>query len=228
MIGTLLSILTGGGLVGGLALLVLRPALRDTAFGLLRSIPPRMIWAIAAMAAIFGAVLWHNHTVTRAYERGKAAGGAVRDTAWKAAFDEMHRGALLWKRNYEAEAARRTQLERQIHVQNLSRNSAAAGDLRLRGPGRAAACRGPGLGAGISARTGGHDSPVAPGDAPGTPLPAGDGFAVVPWGWIVERAKERDDLLSEALTWRSWYYDQQRLRNELIKKYERDFPKPAF
>ena len=55
----LTAILGGGGLIGGIAMLILRPAL-------------------------IGLVLWHNHKVNQAYETGKQAERIVRDNYWKA------------------------------------------------------------------------------------------------------------------------------------------------
>jgi hypothetical protein len=55
-------------------------------------------------------------------------------------------------------------------------------------------------------------------------MPAEDGFAIVPWGWLVTRAQEHDELISEAITWRAWKKEQ----DELLLQRKRELPDPAF
>lgn len=224
----LLSILTGGGLLGGLALLVLRPALRQVLVDLIGSIPPRVLWALLAMAAIFGAVWWHGFAVQRAFDRGQEAGKMVRDTYWKGQIAEWREVGRLWKSAYEAKSRTAAILIGERYAQDLRRNAALADDLRLRGPGRAGACSGPGSIANVAGGAGRQDGSPAPADAPTGPMPAGDGQAIVPWGWLVQRAEEHDRLLAEVTAWRS-HDDQQRLiHQDAIKRLRGEYPEPQF
>lgn len=55
----LLSILTGGGLLGGIAMLVLRPALRTAAGGFARAVPG-WVWVLLAALALTGGLWWRG------------------------------------------------------------------------------------------------------------------------------------------------------------------------
>jgi hypothetical protein len=161
---------------------------------------------VLATAAALGLVLWwHNHAVDAAREVGRRAA----DREWQAAFDTAHGAALNWRSAYQSTSTALVTIRKEAHEKDLRLNAAAADALRLHGPGRATA---PVCGrrdaAVISGATGRHDAPAPVEDAPRPDLPANGGFAIVPWGWLVERAKEHDDLLSEVTTWRAWHPDQ--------------------
>lgn len=226
MLTLILSLLGGGGAIG--AALFFVPGLRALVGRLIGSIPPRVLWALVAMAAIFGAVLWHGHAVESAYDRGKIAGAAAEKKDWQIAFAAMKRAAYHWRDESEAQSDQITELTGARHDQTLRDNSALAGDLRLRGPGQAAACRRPGADPGLSSGAGADRRPGAPADAPAGQVPAGDGSAIVPWGWLVARAEEHDQLLSEVTTWRSWHDQQKAAHDEAVARLKAEFPDPAF
>jgi hypothetical protein len=209
----LLSILTGGGLLGGIAMMVLRPALRATVGSFFKGLPREVWYALAALAVLAGLWFWHSHAVSTAYRQGNADGIVATDKKWNAAFTTMSRAADQWKKNFELRSEQLADAQRTAHDQELRRIAADADDLRLRGAGRAAAPRcGPGSGAAVAASASGHqDSPAGPG-APASPLPAGDG------------------LRDEVKTWRSWYDEQgqlQRASLDALRATLRD-ANPAF
>lgn len=56
---SILSILTGGGLLGGIVMLVLRPALRSAAGGFARAVP-RWVWLAFASGLLAGGLWWRG------------------------------------------------------------------------------------------------------------------------------------------------------------------------
>lgn len=215
----LLSLLGGGGVIG--ALLFLVPGLRELIGKLLGSIPPRVLWAVLALAAIFALVLWHNHAVNAARSEGHKAGATESDVKWQTAFDTMHTAALDWKRAYELTGDKLADELRNAHDQTLDRNAADAADLRLRGAGKAAARCGPGSNTFMAQGPGGQGPDPAGSGAPAGPLPAENGpdqFAIVPWSWIVQQAEEHDSLLDEVKTWRAWDDAQRKAHDDAVEK----------
>lgn len=225
---TLLSLFAGGGLVGGIVLLVVKPALRSVLAGLLGQIPPRVIWALVAMGMILGAVLWYNHAIGRAFANGREAGVTEANAKWKAAFDQQRRASLQWKRNYQEQSALLTSQIGERYAQDLRRNDALADDLRLRGPGRAAACSGSVHSPRVASGTGGHDETPSGPNAPGDQVPADDRNAIVPWGWLVRKAEDHDDLLAEVNAWRSHDAKQKALHQEYLRRLRDRLPEPEF
>lgn len=221
---TLLSILTGGGLIGGIAMLILRPALRTTALGILQSIPPRIWYALAIMALLFGVIWWHGSQVNAARKEGKQAGRAE----VQAELELWKQAARDWKRATDSKSQTISILTGERYNEDLRRNAAVADDLRLRGPGKAAACHGSRRDTGVAGAAGGPESPAPSPDAPRGPVPAGDGFAVVPWGWLVERAEDHDRLLAESKAWRSWYDGQRRVHEAAVAALRAKMPEPEF
>lgn len=221
---TLLSILTGGGLIGGIAMLILRPALRATAMGILQSIPARIWYALAIMAVLFGLVWWHGSTVNAAREEGRLSGRAEVQTE----IDLWRQAAQDWKRATDHKTQTISILIGERYDQDLRRNAALADDLRLRGPGKAAACNGSGRDTGMAASSGEYLGPAAPADAPRDQVPAGDWYAIVPWGWLVQRAEDHDRLLSESNAWRTWYDGQRRAHEAAIAALRAKMPEPEF
>lgn len=226
MLTLILSLLGGSGAIG--AALFFVPGLRAMLGQLIGSIPPRLLWALVAMAAIFGAVLWHGHAVESARKDGVKAGKLAADIEWKAAFDTQRAASQQWKRNFEARGVRINDLLGARHDQNLRDNSARADDLRLRGPGKAAACGRPGADPRLSSGPGAGGQPASPTDAPADQVPDGDRRAIVPWGWLVARAEDHDALLSEVTTWRSWHDQQKTAHDEAVARLKAQFPDPAF
>ncbi|PKB19671.1 hypothetical protein B0I00_1911 [Novosphingobium kunmingense] len=212
---TLLSILTGGGLIGSIVLLVLRPALRASLGGALAAIPARVWGALALIALVLALTWYHGHAVKAARAEGRRAGVSETNAAWDKAQAEWQRAAAQWTRNIERRDRSIADEERQKHDQAVRDNRARADALRLLGPGRSAAhCIRPEPAAGVPPAAGGPEgAPTGP-DAPEPELPAGNGtpdrqWAIVPWGWLVDRAREHDDLRAENVGWRRWYLREQ-------------------
>lgn len=217
MIGTIFSILTGGGLLGGIAMLVLRPALRATVGGFVKGLPREAWYALVAVAALLGLWFWHSHAVKTAYNQGEANGIVATNAKWNTAFDTMHAAADLWRKNYEMASGRLSDQLRTAHEQDLRDNARLADALSLRGPGHAAAPRcGPSSNSELRTAPGGREpTPAGPG-APAGPVPADDRFAIVPWGWLTQQSREHDDLLDEVKTWRTWHSDQKALHDKAV------------
>lgn len=212
----LLSILTGGGLLGGIAMLVLKPLLRRKAADLAGKVPWQG-WAVLAFVVLaIGGAWWVNHKISAAYSDGRAQGRIEANADWQLALDAAHADAVKWRTAYEATSAFISTRLREQHDQDLRDNARLAGDLGLRGPGQAAARCGPGGAAQLAGGACGREPAPAGPDAPADPVPAGDGFAVVPWGWLVDRAREHDDLLAENQSWRSWHHDQRNAYDEAV------------
>jgi hypothetical protein len=225
MIAAILSLLGVGG-IG--AALIFVPGLAKLLGKLLGSIPPRVVWALLAMAAIFGAVWWHNHAVEAARTEGVKAGRIAANGEWKDAFAKMRGAADDFRRAYEIRGGTITTLLGDRHAQNLADIAAHADDLRLRGPGAAAACPRSGGDPGLAGRPGAQGGPAPQPDAPGPGVPPDQQFAIVPWGWLVRRGEEHDSLLDEVKTWRSWHDQQGALHAELIERLRRELPRPEF
>lgn len=215
---TILSLLTGGGAIGALIWFI--PGLRALSGKLIAAIPPKVAWALLAVAALAALVFWHNHSVGKAYDRGRAEERVSRDAQWQAAFNQMRDGAAIWKDNYEREAARSAELTGAIHAQDLRHNAALADALRLRGPGKAAAaCHRSGSDTGLSAATGGSDAPAA-GQLPelaGLPDQHGP-LAALPWPELIEWGRSADDSAAEVKAWRDWYKNQRALHEDAVKR----------
>lgn len=180
----------------------------------------------AALCGLFLATtVWFWHGKGKALDqRDKARADLIllRDDIAQAQTD-----AHNWKLAHDGHASTISKLKGELYEQELRRNAAVATDLRLRGPGKAATCPGREFNPGMAItpdRQGG--TPAQP-DAPGNQVPARDGFAVVPWGWLVNRAEDHDRLLSEVKIWRSWHGDQGALHNEALQNL-RTMPDPAF
>jgi hypothetical protein len=199
--------------------------------GALKLVPKWVWYALALALAWHFALSWHRGQV-KAHDADIVA---ARDAQWQARFDAMRAKADDVRRKAEALSA---QISTTLKDQNDATNrhiAVDAGDLRLRGPGAAAAigCR-PGDHPGLSAAAGqpgaaGDQRPHAAASAlPGgnrrtdvTPVPGAgisdDAQAAVPWRWLVGRAEQADLDRAEVLTWRDWYARQteawQRLRS---------------
>lgn len=191
---------------------------------------PRWVWlTLAVVIALLAAVLVHQHYAQKRIDAAYAQGKADANKQWAEAFESMRKTSEAWKQRYETKSDALTNLERTRHEETLRANAARADDLRLHGPGRASAayCR-PGNDPRLSGLPGGQDGTPAQPDAPGPQVPSGDGFAIVPWSWLVQRAEEHDALLSEVTTSRRWHTEQEALRNEAIKDLKDRLPDPKF
>lgn len=225
---TVLFSLLGLGGVGGIAMLILRPALRATVGGFARSIPGWVWKAAAALLLLGGLYWWHSSAVSSAYDRGEVAGKAAEKKEWQVAFAAMKRAAYHWRDEAEAGSDRITELTGALHDQNRRDINARADDLRLRGPGKAAACGRPGADPSLSSSPGGQGSATSPADAPPDRVPAPDRFAIVPWGWLVKSGEDHDELRNEVMTWRSWHDKQKAAHDAAVARLRSEFPEPEF
>jgi hypothetical protein len=172
---------------------------------------PRWVWvALAIAAAVVALLIWHGREVAAHDKNLTAKVIAARDAQWQARFDAMRKQAEAVRSKTEAAARKITQHLKDQHDEALRSNAAAARDLSLRGPGKAAApvgC-GPVDRPGVSAGAG---DPVGAGgtaDIAASSLPPRDRLALVPWSWLVDQAQHADDSRAEVITWRNWYIDQ--------------------
>jgi hypothetical protein len=182
---------------------------------------PRWAWiALAVVLLLVAGAIWHHHKAQAAIDDAVSAAVTARDAQWQKRLDQAQADALAWKGKAEANARTISDLKRKQHDEDLRRIADDAGDLRLRGPGAAAApdCR-PGDHPGLPAAAGRPEQSGRAGSAAPGALPAANGaaglsgavaerLAIVPWGWLVDVGKGSDDSRAENLTWRSWYADQ--------------------
>lgn len=212
----ILMALLGLGLPGGFAGLVAKFGLNTVLGGASTYFKkvPRWVWiALAVIVALVVFTIWHQHKAHAAIAAAKAQQKIADDAAWQAAFDRERIAAGKWRQAAELNAKAISDRERMRNDETNRHIDAGAADLLLRGPGKAAAasCR-PVDHAGVPAG-GGQPGPGdhRPPDGAGTVLPGDDGTAqraIVPWNWLVGRARQCDLDRAEALTWRSWYVQQ--------------------
>lgn len=191
---------------------------------------PRWVWlTLTVVIALVAAVLVHQHYANKRIAAAYAQGKTDANKEWSAAFESMRKISETWKKRYEDKSDAITKHLGDDHEKTIRDNAARADDLRLHRPGQASAayCR-PGGDTRISVLPGGQIETPAQPDAPRPAMPAEDGFAIVPWGWLVQRAEEHDALLSEVTTSRLWHTEQETLRNEAIKELKDRIPDPKF
>lgn len=176
---------------------------------------PRWLWELIAIALLAGGLWLGGHWLIARHDAGIRAEQKAAD---KKQFDGELASVAA-----QAIAIRDKAASLGIQISNLNRgilnaqihdHSAAADALLLHGPGRASAgnCR-PIDHSASAAVAGGRNDPASIPDASGSRLPAengqgvptggGDEWAIVPWGWLVQRAREHDDLLSGEMIRRS-------------------------
>lgn len=196
----------------------------------LKLVPP---WAWKLLAgALALAFVWHLHTsaVATARADGESAGKAKADAGWRFAFDKQREASRLWRGLYETSAAETANQIGNRHAQDLRDIAAVADDLRLRGPGRAAAaCGRPASPARLSPAPGRSDAPGGAEADRLADLPdEGRPFAIVPWPELIASAEQADANRSEVLAWREWYASEKALwdksRADLVAK----LPVPEF
>lgn len=216
--------------LGGAALLlrIFAPGVWATLSGVAQAIPPKVWLVIAVLAALGGAWWWHTSTVTAAYNKGYATAVVKRDAQWSAAFAKMNAAAEAWRDNFDKRGARLAAEIGARHAQELRANAALADALRLRGPGRAAACFNPGGGAGLSASPGGHDAPGGAADAGVAGLPDETPMAILPWPELIQRSEDADADRSEVIAWRDWFARNKKAWDEYREKLKRELPSPKF
>lgn len=195
----MLTVILGALGLGGVgAALFLFPALRALLGGVARAIPPKGWAIIAAVLVLLAGAWWVNRRIDAADAAGYARATRDRDAAWAAAFDTAHAKGLDYRAKFEQRSRELADAIRSKTDETLRRNAVAADDLRLRGPGAAAApvCRsGGGAGAGPAAR--GPRPPGGPGDAPVAPVPDGEPLAILPWADVTRFAEQHDRYRAE-------------------------------
>lgn len=205
--------------------------LRKLAGDIARKVPGKVWAGLAVLALILGLIWWHGHSVDKARKAGEVAGRAAADAEWKGAVANWRAAARDWKRAHDSRAQTINAMLEKRHAEDIAANAAAADDLRLRGPGAARACAGSRSSAGLAGSPGRHVAATGPADAPPGRLPAPDretDFAIVPWGWLVRQAEEKDNALAEARAWRTWHDEQGRLHRGAIDQLRRQWPEPKF
>lgn len=145
----------------------------------------------------------HQHYAHAALKAADQAGYDRRASEDVKVLADLRRDVAVADAQVKAIAAK----ERKTNDEANARIAADAGTLLVHGPGKAAAanCR-PVSDPGVSAVSGGPQPPANAANDAGAILPGGDGptdRAVVPWGWLVGRAKECDLDRAEAVAWRN-------------------------
>jgi hypothetical protein len=226
MLSLILSTLGLGG--AALALRIFAPGVWAMLSGIVQAIPPKVWLVIAGLAALGGAWWWHTSTVKAAYNRGYAKASVERDAAWRGAFDKMNAAAQAWRENFDQRGA---QIAAEIgarNAQELRANAARADALRLRGPGRAAACINSGGAASLLPASGGHDAPAGSDDAGVAGLPDETPMAILPWPDLIQRSEDADADRAEVKAWREWYARTKAEWEEYRAKLKRELPSPKF
>lgn len=159
---------------------------------------PRQVWiGLAVLAVIAGGIWWHKHTVSNARKEGYAAGVKYEG-------ERIAAKAKKIKDNADRISAGISDALRNRNNEENRAIARGADDLRLLGPGKAACPRNPG----ISSAARGSVPPGQGANAPASEVPVSDGFAAVPWGWLVDNAEQCDLNRSEVLSWREWHRQQ--------------------
>jgi hypothetical protein len=169
---------------------------------------PSFVWiSLAGAVAAISAVLWHNHAVNAAYNRGKADYAKqieAKAEAIKAATDQLT-----------------TNISTLIRDTNDVENRRIASDansILLRGPGRASCPV-------IPAAAGRSQPASGPAGAPISklPYPKWDDLLAVRFPPAVAFAEQHDLNRAEVLSWRSWY-DQESKAFKPPKKKRKLWP----
>lgn len=224
----ILSLAGAGGIGGYIALRLFAPGLLAVIGGVLKAIPPKVWLALAALAFVCGLLWWHNHEVKAAYNRGYATATVERDAKWSASFDTMHGAAQTYAAAFNQQSATLSNQIGARHATELRAIAARADDLRLRGPGRAAACARPGAVAGLSPATGGREPSGGTVDDGVAGLPDETPMAIVPWPDLIQRGEDADANRAEVIAWRERDAALRKLWDDYRAKLKRDLPTPEF
>lgn len=226
MLTFILSTLGLGG--AALALRIFAPGVWAAISGIAQAIPPKVWLVIAGLAALGGAWWWHTSTVKAAYNRGYAQATVERDAQWRGAFAKMNAAAEMWRDNFDRQGAALAAEIGAKHAQELRANAARADALRLRGPGRAAACINSGGAASLLPASGGHDAPAGSDDAGVAGLPHEVPMAILPWPDLIQRSEDADADRAEVKAWREWYARTAAEWEAYRAKLKRELPTPKF
>jgi hypothetical protein len=166
------------------------------------AIPPKVKLALLAIAAAVLLYFVHQHQVGKLIATTKAAQKAADDAAWQKRLDQGRADAIAWRERATQQGAAIARLNKEKHDAEIRDHAALADALSMRGPGAAASHCGPDGHSSAAAVAGGRNEAAADAHAAGSQVPAGD-WAVVPWSWLVDRAREHDDLLTDEATRRA-------------------------
>ena len=226
MLTAILSTLGLGG--AAIALRIFAPGVWAMLSGIAQAIPPKVWLVIAALSALGAAYWWHTSAVSAAYNKGYAQATVERDAAWRGAFAKMNAAAEMWRDNFDRQGAALAAEIGAKHAQELRANAARADALRLRGPGRAAACINSGGAASLLPASGGHDAPAGSDDAGVAGLPDETPMAILPWPDLIQRSEDADADRAEVKAWREWYARTTAEWEEYRAKLKRELPTPKF
>lgn len=160
------------------------------------AIPPKVkLYLLGALAAV--ALFFVHQHVAKVKLQNQYSDG------YKQAQKDDREAALDLKARIDALNAELAAKQRKIDDEAHARNAAAAGALRLSGPGKAACSIYPSATPGA----GGHQPPNRTADATVDKLPDPQWSQLigVPFDDEVTFAQAHDDYRSEALSWRSWH-----------------------
>lgn len=169
--------------------------------GFLKAIP-RQVWiALAIAATVLAVVLWYNHQIHAAYDRGHKEGVAAENARLAKRAEALT--AQIRKKGEDLAAHIRSK-----NREANDRSNALAAGLVRDGPGRAA-YRCPAN----SAAASGYQPRLGNGDVAASGVPTGDRLpvevpdplAVVPWGWLVSKSQSCDLNLHDNQAWNEWY-----------------------
>lgn len=160
----------------------------------LKTIPPKVWYAIGIIAALFAAYLIHHHVVHKAlaaeYQRGMADEAA-----------HIEKQALAIKQKADALNAGIASAIRSKNDEQNRAIAADAGTIRVLGPGKAA-CHPV-----LPAAPGGPVAPSGSGNAPVAPVPStgGQQLIALPFDDTLDFGQNHDSYRVEVLSWHTWY-----------------------
>jgi hypothetical protein len=160
-----------------------------------KGIPPKVWLILFGIAALIGAIVWHQHAAHRALKKADATGyaRALSEVAEKQ--KKIDAAALALKRKVDAITLKISQQEHARYDQTVANNRTLADELRHRPPPRSQACPG-------SIVSG---SSAAPGATSGARSGVDAGMAEVPWLPLVDHAEQCDADHAARVGWDSWY-----------------------
>lgn len=176
---------------------------------------PKQVWLSLGVALLLVlGVVWHSGKVRSAKEEAYTQGLRQADQEWSRRLELMREEAHQWRQQAEEAQARAAEQEKLRHAADLVAGADRAIALRMLGSGKANTCSRDERGSQVSSAPS-RPGPAKPTDAAGAGVPAAGRDALVPWGWLVDRAEQCDQYRSEIQAWRNWYNEQVRLNKQL-------------
>jgi hypothetical protein len=176
--------------------------------GFVKGIPPKVWLILLGIAALIGAIVWHQLAAHKALKKADATGYARAKDEDAKALTKAHKEALAWKQTADAAKAKLAQEIKERNDEEARRIIRTADDLLVRGPGKARC--GQSDHSSVAAASGGH---ATSGGQPGAavdrlPDPQRVDLIGLPFAGTIGTAKQCDLNRSEALSWREWYERQ--------------------